>query len=281
MVANTAAKNLLFSTVCIEGMDGAAVCSAGTGFLMAHDIPGYGPETFLVTNKHVVEGLEHARFRFTRKMGEQPALGRTFTLSCPSRSGTAFHRHPNPGIDIAVLPISFLLRKASEADQEPFITTISTKTIPAQEEMNKFDAMLRVLFVGYPNGLYDSRNCTPIIRSGITATPVELDFCGEPVFLVDASVFPGSSGSPVFAYSETWAGGIDSLQLLGIIASVFIRRESGKFRQVPAPTAMLQQVEFEQMIDLGVVFKSRLIIESIEDCWKHKGDELKRVNRNS
>jgi hypothetical protein len=35
-------------------------------------------------------------------------------------------------------------------------------------------------------------------RRGMTATPPQLDYCGRPTFLIDASVFGGSSGSPVF-----------------------------------------------------------------------------------
>src|SRR5437763_136516 len=32
---------------------------------------------------------------------------------------------------------------------------------------------------------------------GVTANPLQADYDGRPVFLIDASVFPGSSGSPV------------------------------------------------------------------------------------
>ena len=41
-----------------------------------------------------------------------------------------------------------------------------------------------------------------IVRKGITATPIWNDFKGQEVFLVDAGVFPGSSGSPVFIYNR-------------------------------------------------------------------------------
>ena len=41
-----------------------------------------------------------------------------------------------------------------------------------------------------------------IVRQGITATPIWNNFKGEEVFLVDAGVFPGSSGSPVFIYNR-------------------------------------------------------------------------------
>ena len=40
----------------------------------------------------------------------------------------------------------------------------------------------------------------PILRRGTTATPIALNFEGRPEFLIDAAVYPGSSGSPVFVY---------------------------------------------------------------------------------
>lgn len=56
--------------------------------------------------------------------------------------------------------------------------------------------------IGYPNGLWDSQNNLPIIRRGITATSVKKDYNGKKEFLIDAAVFPGSSGSPVFIFNE-------------------------------------------------------------------------------
>ena len=57
-------------------------------------------------------------------------------------------------------------------------------------------------FIGYPNGLYDQINHNPIIRKGITATPIWNNFKGKPDFLIDGGVYPGSSGSPVFIYNQ-------------------------------------------------------------------------------
>src|SRR5262249_22934044 len=41
-----------------------------------------------------------------------------------------------------------------------------------------------------------------LIRRGISATPIWSDFRGKPHFLIDAEVFYGSSGSPVFILNE-------------------------------------------------------------------------------
>jgi hypothetical protein len=282
MIVDTPAKKLLFSTIRIEGTNKDGDGSIGTGFMLEHEIPGYGKEIFLVTNKHVVEGMEKAKLHFTRRIGDQPAIGNTFAFSCDAGFGTTFHGHPDSKVDIAVLPVSYLFKVAKKrADRDAFLMELSTKIIPSEEEVQKLDTISPVLFVGYPNGLYDAKHMIPIIRRGTTATPVELDYNGQPVFLIDASVFPGSSGSPVFSYTETWLGGMRDLRLLGIISSVYTQTETGELSVMPAPTQKIIQVKIQQMLDLGVVVKAHLIVEAILDCWKHTSGELRRFNHGS
>lgn len=52
--------------------------------------------------------------------------------------------------------------------------------------------------VSYPIGLIDNINNFPIFRRGITASHPGLSFKVKPEFLIDASCWPGSSGSSVF-----------------------------------------------------------------------------------
>lgn len=56
--------------------------------------------------------------------------------------------------------------------------------------------------IGYPNGIWDSHNNMPIVRRGITATNVNHNYQGEPIFVIDCACFPGSSGSPIVLYDE-------------------------------------------------------------------------------
>ena len=63
---------------------------------------------------------------------------------------------------------------------------------------NQLNALEDIIFVGYPEGIIDQLNIVPLFRKGSTATPYFLDFESLPVFLIDATALPGSSGSPVF-----------------------------------------------------------------------------------
>lgn len=280
MKVDTTAKRLLFSTVRIEGSLKSGETSVGTGFVLSHRFADYGDELFIVTNKHVVDGVEKSRLCFTRRVAEQPVLGHTFGLECGEGFGSAFHGHPDTDVDIAVMPISYLLEVARKGDRDAFLMNINTELIPNNAKVESYDAILPVVFVGYPSGLYDRKHMTPIVRRGTTATPVQLDYDNRPVFLIDASVFPGSSGSPVFAFDESWEGGIAELQLLGILAEVFTLTDSGELVTIPAPTQQVSQIQIRQMLDLGVVFKSYLIVETILHCWKCRESELRRLRIN-
>jgi hypothetical protein len=111
----------------------------------------------------------------------------------------------------------------------------------------------------------------PIARRGTTATPLQIDYAGAPTFLVDASVFPGSSGSPVFICNS---GGYPSrsgfvvgtrVLFLGVIAEVAVREEHGQIDFVSIPTAEVPIVRTQQMIDLGVVYKSSTVLDTVLD----------------
>jgi len=139
------------------------------------------------------------------------------------------------------------------------------------------DAIEEVMLIGYPDGLYDPVNLTPIVRRGSTATPLQLDYGGEPAFLVDASVFPGSSGSPVLIANfptymnrrtgEVFVGGSRTM-FLGILSSGFFIEENGQIEKRAIPAAKEELVvRTEQMIDLGFVFKASTVVETIEDLF--------------
>ena len=116
-----------------------------------------------------------------------------------------------------------------------YLVTINEDNIPSQTHIDEMITPIEsITFIGYPNGIWDEINLLPVVRQGTTATAYYYDFQGEPKFLIDASVFPGSSGSPVFIYkfgSYTKRNGnlhVGSLLLfIGIIAEVYLIREEG------------------------------------------------------
>ena len=55
------------------------------------------------------------------------------------------------------------------------------------------------LVIGYPRMFYDKVNLFPIVKSGIIASKWQGMLNGKPYFLIDAKLFPGSSGSIVIS----------------------------------------------------------------------------------
>ncbi len=174
-------------------------------------------------------------------------------------------------MDLTLINLSPTLNKIHKEGIKIFIKTIPLESIPPKEKVDDLDALENVLFIGYPNGIYDSKNLFPIIRRGITATPIYSDYEGKSLFLIDASVFPGSSGSPVFVYDKgsfktrdgtTHIG--DRIYFCGLISAVFFQNEEGKIEFKDIPTKLTPVIIKSEKIDLGVVIKSEKIKELLD-----------------
>ncbi len=119
---------------------------------------------------------------------------------------------PVPGVDVVLIRVtdviseSLLRYKGNDpgpihhTDGGQFIgwSGVTEADMPGE---NKIDVHVGadVLVVGYPDGFYDEHNRFPIVKSGIVASRWGGWFDGEPYFLIDAKLFPGSSGSLVIS----------------------------------------------------------------------------------
>src|SRR5205823_3600197 len=149
--------------------------------------------------------------------------------------------------------------------------------LPTPKALDDLDAMEEVVFVGYPNGIYDQQNLTPVARRGTLATPYQLDWNGRPEFMIDASVFGGSSGSPVFINQSSWMGRTGTLNVgairfmfLGVVCAVAYATDTGEIRVQGVPTQGVV-LEYKHMLDLGIVIKSPLVFETIDHWFKKTG----------
>lgn len=110
--------------------------------------------------------------------------------------------HPDPDVDICVMPVEPLRRQSADAGRDPFATPLRDALIPTDEALTGLSAMEEVVMVGYPIGLWDAANNFPILRRGHTASHPATNFQGKPQGLVDMACFPGSSGSPILIINE-------------------------------------------------------------------------------
>lgn len=222
---------LLYTTVPIwvEMADGRQ--GFGTAFIYSVPVPGQQSAQIplLVTNYHVVAGGRRAQIELSGRAGEAPDRGTRSRVEIP---GELLQSHVDRENDLAAVPIGGVLTQLEQSGRPVFFRSIVPDNIPTKEVLDDLAAVEEITFIGYPSGFYDQHNATPLFRRGITATPAWNDFQGKPAFLVDAGVFPGSSGSPVFILNEgayTNKNGLvvgNRLLFLGVLSDAILRTEA-------------------------------------------------------
>ena len=273
MEINSITKKLLFNTVRVDTELDDGSEASGTAFLVSHTHPR-GTHTFIVTNRHLVTGVRRGGLVFTQKRNGQPVFGQRFQLNIDDFP-QAWFMHPDPEVDLAIIPIRPLEQAARDQGVELYYHVIDSRLAPDPATLRALDALEDVLFVGYPNGVWDQVNLMPILRRGTTATPMGLDFEGRQEFLIDAAVYPGSSGSPVFVYQPEIMRPAQHVGkkflFAGVIAAVFFREESNQLVPAPVPGNIQGTVMGSEMIDLGLVIKAQAVIDVITaylDKWR-------------
>jgi Trypsin-like peptidase domain len=278
MKVESLAENLFFTTVRIDTVTADGAPGSGTGFLFLQKISDEKQAPFIVTNKHVVAGMRSGSIHFHQRKDDQPMLGTGFRIDIQNWQEFWFG-HPSEDVDIAIgplLPLEAHIKQQNNVDL--FYKYITSDMIPTAEAEQELDAIESVTFIGYPNGIWDSKNLLPVARRGTTASPIGVDFEHTPRFLIDASVFGGSSGSPVFVlnqgmYSDKRGNSVIGSRALfvGVVAAVFYRTQLNQIISVSIPTQTVPMAQQQEMIDLGIVFKARTVAETVEAFFKVNG----------
>ncbi|MFK4650079.1 hypothetical protein ABIF97_000013 [Bradyrhizobium japonicum] len=256
------------ATVIIRCINKAGQNSSGTGFLFAFFRHGGREVPAVVTNKHVIAGAVKGSFRWTLKssMGG-PDYGKFHDVIYDKDFESGWLPHPDPAVDLAIFLLGSIFETLANAGTPVYTIAADEIAIPTEEVFRQLLPLEDVLVVGYPDGISDIKNNIPVFRRGITATPVNIDFEGRKEFLIDAAIYPGSSGSPVFVYNQgSWLNRKNEVQmgtrlmLVGVVYGVAQHGVSGELMIVPAPTQ--KQVAISQIPNnLGICIKSSRILE--------------------
>ncbi len=105
------------------------------------------------------------------------------------------------------------------------------------------------------------------MRRGITATSIKKNYNGKKEFLIDAGVFPGSSGSPIFICNQgtfnTPNGEMmgSRLYFIGIVYMLYTHLANGKIipREIPIKTELVTESYIPN--NLGIVIKSIMMYD--------------------
>lgn len=262
---------MFLATTRIATINDKGLHGSGTGFYFGKMLGGGNIAPFVVTNRHVVEGKASGSITLLHQTNGQPDLGKSTRIDISDWKNAWFY-HPDPKVDIAVAPLVNVIqafRNLHGAD--PCLKCFDYAYCPTDDQVAQLDAIETVTFVGYPNGIWDIKNFLPIARRGITATPPSVDFCGEAKLLIEASVFGGSSGSPVFVHKSGMFNNRSGMpvignvfHLIGVISAVCTRDDLNRVLFKPIPVESEAFAKHTEMLDLGVVIKSRVVPEVID-----------------
>lgn len=176
--------------------------SDATGFVFRK-----GFDNFLITNWHVVTGRNPSTGRPLSRRAAIPNiirvmfhshlngvwLGQNLELLDWVTGEKMWLEHPRGReIDVVALPLKDTLIKTYPLEDVLFDTSL--EVLPSEP----------VSIVGFPFG-FPSAGSYPIWKTGHVASDIDENYDGKPVFLVDATVRPGMSGSPVIARMKKMA----------------------------------------------------------------------------
>lgn len=269
-INSSPAEKLLLTTIRIESTIPQGI-STGTGFFFEfkRNPQAHTGIPVIVTNKHVIQNAITGKLRFSLKdTDENPLWGEYFEAQFDNFE-QAWIMHPDKDVDLCVLPIGRIHQEIQKEKKDLLYVTLTADNIPSADSIKSdFSRIEDITIVGYPDGLWDSINNIPITRRGITATPLQIDFENMPRFLVDAAIYGGSSGSPVFVFNQgsysvpskgLYMG--DRIRLVGIVFAVYQHTVTGELKIVNIPAAKTPVTQTLIPNNLGVAIHARKLLD--------------------
>lgn len=215
--------------------------------------------TYLVTNRHVVvdetKGLKPDALRLklhTDARDVTQNVDRTIPLYDNVGPKWHFHRdYPKIPIDIAVI----------EIDPKQLEGTI-IKTLSREAFFPRDKYILApgedIMVLGFPRGFSDEKHNLGLLRNALISSAYGVNFNGLPLFVIDANLHPGMSGSPVMTKPKT----ILPTKTGHVMSQTPVTFFLGIFSATISKVLPSRQ---EEALGLGIVWYSNLIEQIIDD----------------
>lgn len=217
----------------------------GTGFLLFSDVGISKAKVYLVTNRHILppEGqAKDIQLRLVVTQSDGAAKIEEISIPIVGKDGKyvpSVRLHPDPTTDVAAVNIATAAFGSKFQSLIEAITTgkylSSSMLLPTQQMSGQgIGVGSQVYILGYPAAIFDPRNVSPVLRVGVISTDPQDGFnfnrdlrrsmnLPEHMngFLLDANIYPGSSGSLVVLATENCGCAKDPAQrpyILGIVS---------------------------------------------------------------
>ncbi len=258
-------EQLSHSTVRIETDYPDGGRGTGSAFFYRFAVQSEQHVPVIVTNRHVIQGASRGRFLLTLQDADgMPDYGKHEAFEFDSFE-SRWIPHPDPNVDLAVMPIAPLHHYADAKGLKFFCVSFDDSLLPSPDDIKDFVGVESVTMVGYPNGLWDRKNNLPIFRRGVLASAYDKDWNGKKEFLIDVACFPGSSGSPVLVFdagSYLTRNSIvmgSRVKLLGVLYAGPQHTVEGQVKVVTIPVQQKAVSIAGIPNNLGIVLKASLL----------------------
>ena len=250
----------------------------GTGFLLFRNVGITKGTVYLVTNRHVLppEGTPK-EIQLRVVVRQEDGSPRIDQISVPvvgpdGKYLPTVRTHPDPATDVAAVDIgATAFGSKFQVLIEAVMTGryLNTSMLMTTGQLKDAGVGLgsQVFILGYPAAIFDPRNVMPVLRVGIISTDPLTGFnFNEELrrnmnfpehmngFLIDANVYPGSSGSLVLLAPDSCTAKPDQPArppvILGIVSG-----------SIPIFDASLRSYE---RIGLGMVYSADTIKEVLD-----------------
>ncbi|MFZ5948763.1 MAG: S1 family peptidase [Stygiobacter sp.] len=264
-------EQLAYSTVRIECeySDGSLGTGTGYFFRFKDDKANNRFIPVVITNKHVVKDSKKGKILFTKANANNEPIDTDHFGIFIDNFESFWKMHPDLDVDLCSMPIAPFINAAQNQNVKLFYISLDMSLIPNPDQLAELSVLEEIVMVGYPNGIWDSKNNKPIFRKGITATHPNLNYEGKKEFMIDVACFPGSSGSPVFILNEggyrdkkgnTYMGR-SRVFLLGTLYAGPQHTATGEIKIINVPIAQKPIAISSIPNNLGLVIKSERIKE--------------------
>ncbi|HMM56068.1 MAG TPA: serine protease [Rudaea sp.] len=239
----------------------------GTGFIVGRFLEEHEGEkkynTFLVTNKHVLQNKDDIIVRF----GSSDHSGVIdYPIKLTDANGPIWVGNPSLDIDVAALVVNPEVLKKDAAAFAFFALEKHAIGIAEMKEagVSEGDA---VFVLGFPMGIVSTQTMYVISRAGSIARVRDVLNSQESALLIDANIFPGNSGGPVVIRPELSSiqdtKSINRAALIGIVKSYVPYRDVAISQQTGNP-----RVIFEENSGLALVETVDSIRNTVEMCYQ-------------
>jgi hypothetical protein len=217
-------------------------------------------QIWLVTNKHVLNGLKKIYVKFNSASGQN---SKDYAVTLIAKNGRPYWvGHPKPQTDVAVISVPAGLLQ-QEGRQFSYFMSNRHVSFRSDLQANQITEGDRVFALGFPMGLVDQLHQYVICRGGVVARIRSYIDKKADDFLVDATVFPGNSGGPVIlcpsSFSIQGTKQVTKAELIGVIKSYVPYSDLAVSNQTRKA-----RIIFEENSGLSVVEGVDAILETIK-----------------